>query len=96
MPVGVVPHYRPIACWSVATQTAILLVECRCKKDGYKSNATFTSDMAADLVPLSDMPACTMQLCRTCMMGSFTRVCKVLIHQARNLVCYKSIRHAYR
>ena len=37
-----VPHYRPIACWFFATATAILLVECRCKKDGYKSVATFT------------------------------------------------------
>ena len=27
---------------------------------------------------------------------SDTRVCKVLLHQARNLVCYKSTRYAYR
>ena len=74
MPVGVAPHYRPIACWSVSTATAILLVECRCKKDGYKYGATFTSDMSADPVPLSDMPACTMHLCQTCMMGLFIQI----------------------
>ena len=29
-------------------------------------------------------------------MNSSTHVCKVLLYQARYLVCYKSIRHAYR
>ena len=33
------------------------------------------SDMSADLVPLSDLPACTMQLYQTNMLGSF-----ILIH----------------
>ena len=48
-----------LTCWSVATATEILLVECRWKKDGYKPGATFTevhitSDMSSDPVPLSD------------------------------------------
>ena len=52
MPVGVVPHYRPCllawfftighAFWSIATAINILLVECRWKKGGYKSEATST------------------------------------------------------
>ena len=33
-----------------------------------------TSDMCADLVPLSDMPACTVQLYQTCMLGSFIQI----------------------
>ena len=30
--------------------------------------------MSADLVPLADMPACTMQLYQTCMLGSFFQI----------------------
>ena len=49
---GVVPHSQPCllawcltighACWSNATAVTFLLVECRCKKDIYKSGATLT------------------------------------------------------
>ena len=46
MPVCVVPYYSPclcawcLACCSIASATAILQAECRCKKDGYKYGAT--------------------------------------------------------
>ena len=33
-----------------------------------------TSDMSADLVPLSDIPTCTVQLYQTCMLGSFIQI----------------------
>ena len=33
-----------------------------------------TSDMSADPEPLSDMPACTVQLYQTCMLGSFIQI----------------------
>ena len=33
-----------------------------------------TSDMFADPVPLSDMPACTVQFYQTCMLGSFIQI----------------------
>ena len=92
------------AFWSIATAINILLVECRWKKSGYKSGATCTE------VPLYQsclmirchsqiMPACKMQLLSDMhagFMNSSTHVCKVLLYQARYLVCYKSIRHAYR
>ena len=52
MPVSMVPYYRPCllecyltighSCWSVATATNILLVECRWKRSHYKSCATLT------------------------------------------------------
>ena len=85
MPVGVVPHYRPCllvwyltighAFWSIAIAINILLVECRWKKDGYKSGATCTE------VPLYQtclMIRCFSQKCllvqcnyyQTCMLGS--------------------------
>ena len=31
--------------------------------------------MSADKVPLSDMPACTVELYKTCMLGSFIQIC---------------------
>ena len=34
------------------------------------------SDMSADMVPLSDMPACTVQLDQICMIGSFIQICE--------------------
>ena len=37
----------------------------------YSYRGAITSDMSADLVPLSDLPACTMQLYQTNMLGSF-------------------------
>ena len=110
LPVSVVPHLRPCllawylnighACWSIATATDILLVKCRWKKDGvwcYLYTGAFISDMSADRVTLSDLPACTVQFYQTCMLGAFIHiVCKVLLYQVKHLFCYKSIRHAYR
>ena len=37
----------------------------------YSNRGAITSDMSADPVPLSDMPACTVQLC---MLGSFIQI----------------------
>ena len=49
-------------------QPTILLVECRWKKVGYKSGDTLTEvhlhQTSADPVPLSDMPACTVNSIR--------------------------------
>ena len=76
MPVGVVLTIGS-ACWSIATATDILLVKCRWKKDGgwcYLYSGAIISDMSADTVPLSDMPACTVQLYQTCMLGSFIQI----------------------
>ena len=65
----------------------------------YLYRGAIISDMSDDLVSLSDMPACTMQLLTDMhagFMNSSTHVCKVLLYQVRYLVCYKSIKHAYR
>ena len=40
----------------------------------YSYRGAITSDMSSDLVPLSDMPACTVQLYQTCMLGSFIQI----------------------
>ena len=40
----------------------------------YSYRGATTSDMSADLVPLSDMPAYTSQLYQTCMLGSFIQI----------------------
>ena len=37
----------------------------------YSYRGAIISDMPADPVPLTDMPACTVQLYQTCMLGSF-------------------------
>ena len=85
--VGVVPHYRSCllawyltighACLSIATASDILLVTCRLKIDGvwcYLYSGGIISDMCADAVPLSAMPACTIQLYQKCMLGSFIQI----------------------
>ena len=97
------PHHRPWrltwyltvvhACWSVATATNILLVECRWKKDGYNSVATLT-EMSLHQTWL--LILCHSQICllvqstlsdmHAGLIYSDTRVCKVLLHQARHLV----------
>ena len=66
MPFDVVPHYRPCLLVDFSLQPTFWLVECRGKRDGYKSSA--------DPVPLSDMPACTVQLYQTCILGSFIQI----------------------
>ena len=40
----------------------------------YSYRGVITSDISADPVPLSDMPACTVQLYQTCMLGSFIQI----------------------
>ena len=82
---GVVPHYRPcllgwyliaglfctltdiLTSW-VKREVGWLQVLC------YSYRDAITSDMSADQVPLSDMPACTVQLYHTCMLGSFIQI----------------------
>ena len=55
----------------------------------YLYRGAIISDMSDDPVPLSDMPACTMQLLSDMharLMNSSTHVCKVLLYQARYLL----------
>ena len=48
-----------------------------------------TSDMFADPVPLSDMPACTVQPYQTCMLGSFIQIhVFVKCFSIRRDICY--------
>ena len=91
------------AFWSIAIAINILRVECRWKKGGYKSGATCTEVV---LYQTCLMIRCHSQICllvqcnyirhKCWVHESSTHVCKVLLYQARYLVCYKSIRHAYR
>ena len=103
MSVGVEPHYMPcllVNCHCsqhltsrVQTEEGWLQVWC------YMYRGAIISDMSDNRVPLSDMPSCSMQLLldmHAGFMNSFTHICKVLLYQERYLVCYKSIRHAYR
>ena len=108
MPVGVVSHYRPCllawyltighAFWSIAIAIKILRVECRWKKGGYKSVATCTEVVLyqACLMIQCLSQICLLVQCNPRFMNSSTHVCKVLLYQARYLVYYRSIRHAYR
>ena len=113
LPSGVMPHYQQCllawylnigyACWSVATVQPIFYWS---SADGRRMVTSLvvpvqrclTSDMSADPVSLSHMPACTVQLYQTCMQCSFIHipVFVVILQQARHLICYKSIRHTYR
>ena len=80
MPVGVVLTLGS-AYWSIATATDILLVEWRWKKDAvrcYLYSGDIISDMSADTVTLSNMPACTVQHYQTCMLGSFIQICELV------------------
>ena len=74
MPVGVVHHYRPCLLVPFALQPTFWLVECRGKRYRYSYRGAITSDMSADPVPLSDMPACTVQLYQTSLLGSFIQI----------------------
>ena len=59
VPVGMVPHYQPcllVWChtighvfWSRPLQPTFILVECRWKKDGYKSGATYRGAITTDI-----------------------------------------------
>ena len=72
MPVGVVPHYRPcllvrVTSW-VQREERWLQVWC------YSTRSAINSDMSADPVPLSDIPACTVQVYQTYRLGSFIQI----------------------
>ena len=74
MPVGVTMLAGPfcnstniLTSW-VQTEMGWLQVWC------YSYRGAITSDMFANLVPLSDMPACIVQLYQTCMMGSLIQI----------------------
>ena len=64
----------------------------------YSYRRAITSEMSADPVPLSNMHvySATLPEMHAWFIYSDTRVCKVLLYQARHLVCHKSIRHVYR
>ena len=91
------------AFWSIATAINVLLVECRWKNGGHKSGATCQRCHYVRHVWWSGATlryACLYNLTISDMhagfMNSSTHVRKVLLYQARYLVCYKSFRHAYR
>ena len=81
MPSGGVPHYRPcLLVWYLMPHCrSCLLARYHCNrhftvqmKEGwlqvwcYLCRGAITSDMSTELVPPSDMPACTAQLYQTC------------------------------
>ena len=91
------------ACWSIGTSTNILLFECGWKTDGYNSVATLTEvpiHQTRLLILCHSQIWLLVQSTLSDMHAGFiysdTHVCKVLLHQARHLVCYKSTRYAYR
>ena len=102
MPVGVVPTYRPCllalnlnighACCNRHFISRLRMEEGWLHIWCYLYRGVIISDMSADLVPLSDMPACTVQLYQTCMLGTFiligvfVKCCSIR----------QGIRHAYR
>ena len=63
MPVGVlVPHYRPCLLVHFALQSTFCLVECRRKRDGYKSEATLTFCLHSYLIYIFLLEAKCLQL----------------------------------
>ena len=89
MPVSVIPHSRPcLFAWYLTIRhcnqhftSRVQVEEGRLQVWCYLYRGTITSDMSADLVPLSDMPSCTMQLLSNMhagFMNTSTHVCKVL------------------
>ena len=92
------PHYKQCmlvwflfidhACWSIATATDILLVDCRWKKDGYKPGATLTE------VPLHQtclLIRCNSRICLLVQCNSIRHACWI-IYQIRMFVKCCSIR----
>ena len=74
MPVGVVRHYRPCLLVRFALQPTFWLVECRGKRDGYKSGATLTE------VPLRQtclLIRCHSQICLLVLCNSIRHACCV-------------------
>ena len=79
MLVGVVPQYRPCLLVRFALQLTFILVECRRKRDGYKSGATLTE------VPLHQtclLIQCHSQICLLVQCNCIRHVCWV--HLFRN------------
>ena len=60
----------------------------------YLYRGAIISDMSADPVHLADMPACTVQLHKTCMFGTFIQICVFVKCKASGLLQF--IIHAYR
>ena len=90
------------SCWSVATATNILLLQCRWKRACYKSGATLTEVPLHQicLLILFHSQICLLVQCNSIIYACWVHlsdkhVCKVFLNQARNLVHYKSTRHAY-
>ena len=87
---GVLPQYRPCllawyltndpACWSFFCSSIDILTSLVQTEEGwlqswcYSYRGAITSDMFADPVPFSDMPACSVQLYQTCMLGLFIQI----------------------
>ena len=84
-------------CCSAYTSTYILSSWCRRKRDGFKSGAILTE---VQLHQTCMLIRCHSLICLLVQCNSIrhvcwvhysdTCVCKVLLHQARNLVCYKN------
>ena len=77
MPVGVVLHYRPcllVNCHCNPYFTSCVYIEEGWLQGWYYLYRGAIIDMSADPVPLSDMPACTVQLYQTCMLGTFFQI----------------------
>ena len=72
-----VPHCWPSLLVRFALQLTFWLEQ---REEGwlqvwcYSDRGAITLDMCADPVQLSDMPACTVQLYQTCMLGSFIQI----------------------
>ena len=84
MPVGVVPYFTPCLLVRFAHQLTFWLVECRRKKDHYKSGATLTE------VPLHQiclLIQCHSQICLLVQCNSIRHACWV--HLFRN-TCFQS------
>ena len=74
-PAGVLPHYRPcllvwwlfisLACWCVSS-LKFMHSDVHTHYQPMMIIIAITSDMSADPVPLSDMPACVVKLHQTC------------------------------
>ena len=79
MPVGVVPHYRPCLLVRFALQLTFWLVECRRKRDGYKSGATLTE---VTLHETRLLIRCHSQICLLVQCNSIRHACWV--HLFRN------------
>ena len=101
IPVGVVPHYRLVP---FALQPTFWLVECRRKRDIATSLVLLLQRChyirhvcwSGAKLRYARLFSATLSDMHAGFIYSDTRVCKVLLHQARILVCYKSTTRVYR